>query len=64
MDGSLIKESLVVVIVSPDHPWITVCSCISKAVTYIRQKYQELPLKLTLYVWSDVVRLNFALTMY
>ena len=38
---------------SPDHPRITVYSCISKAVTYIRQKYQELPLKLTLYVWSD-----------
>ena len=86
MDGSLIKESLVVVTESPDYSrtlrekyfpafglnksgkirtkknsvfghfsrsGITAYSCFSKAVTYIREKYQELPLKLTLYVWSD-----------
>ena len=37
----------------PHHSWITAYSCISKAVTYIREKYEELPLKLTLHVWRD-----------
>ena len=52
-DGNLMKESLVVVTESPDHSRITAYSCISKVVTHIREKYQELPLKLNLYVWSD-----------
>ena len=37
----------------PDHLRITAYFCISKAVTYLREKYQKLPFILTLYVWSD-----------
>ena len=36
----------------PYHSRITAYSCISKAVTYFRGKYQKFPFELTLYVWS------------
>ena len=36
-----------------DHLRITAYCCISKAVTYFSEKYQKLPFKLTLRVWSD-----------
>ena len=47
------KESLVIVTESADHSRITAYSCIAKIVTHISEKYQELPLRLNLYVWSD-----------
>ena len=52
-DDSIVKDSLVTVTESPDHSRITAYSCISKAVTHIREKYQKLPLKLILHVSSD-----------
>ena len=51
-DGKLVNENVAVVSEASDHSRIAVFTCINKVFNNIRDKH-DLPLSVTLYIWSD-----------
>ena len=51
-EEKLVNENVVVVSEASDHSRIAAFTCINKVFNFVREKH-ELPLKVTLHVWSD-----------
>ena len=51
-DGKLVNENVAVVSEASDHSRIAAFTCINKVFNHIRDKH-DLPLSVTLYIWSD-----------